>query len=59
MSVVVAFLNSKEFSRLLMKGKDQQYLTPEEINDAIPASIVDNDQLISKPPSLKIVDRIH
>jgi RNA polymerase primary sigma factor len=41
MSVVVAFLNSKEFSRLLMKGKDQTFLTPEEINDAIPASIVD------------------
>jgi RNA polymerase primary sigma factor len=41
MSVVVAFLNSKEFSRILMKGKDQAFLTPEEINDAIPASIVD------------------
>jgi RNA polymerase primary sigma factor len=41
MSVVVAFLNSKEFSRLLMKGKDQTFLTPEEINDAIAASIVD------------------
>ena len=34
MSVVVAFLNSREFSRLVMKGKDQQYLSPEEINDA-------------------------
>ncbi len=45
MSVVVAFLNSKEFSRLLMKGKDQTYLTPEEINDAIPASIVDTQSL--------------
>ena len=41
MSVVVAFLNSREFSRLVMKGKDQQFLTPEEINDAIPANIVD------------------
>lgn len=41
MSVVVAFLNSREFSRLVMKGKDQTYLTPEEINDAIPANIVD------------------
>lgn len=41
MSVVVAFLNSKEFSRLLTKGKDQTFLTPEEINDAIAASIVD------------------
>ena len=41
MSVVGAFINSKEFSKLLVKGKDQNYLTPEEINDAIPASIVE------------------
>lgn len=41
MSVVNAFLNSREFSRLVMKGKDQSFLTPEEINDAIPANIVD------------------
>ncbi len=41
MSVVGAFINSKDFSKLLIKGKDQSYLTPEEINDAIPASIVD------------------
>ena len=41
MSVVGAFINSKEFSKLVIKGKDQSYLTPEEINDAIPASIED------------------
>jgi len=41
MSVVGAFINSKDFSKLLIKGKDQNYLTPEEINDSIPASIVD------------------
>jgi RNA polymerase primary sigma factor len=41
MSVVGAFINSKDFSKLLIKGKDQSYLTPEEINDAIPASIID------------------
>jgi RNA polymerase primary sigma factor len=45
MSVVVAFLNSKEFSRMLMKGKDQTFLTAEEINDSIPASIVDNHSI--------------
>ena len=45
MSIVVAFLNSREFSRLVMKGKDQTYLTPEEINDAIPANIVDTTSL--------------
>ncbi len=37
---VQTFLNSKEFNRLLMKGKDQSTLTAEEINDAIPASII-------------------
>ena len=45
MSVVGAFINSKDFSKLLIKGKDQNYLTPEEINDAIPASIVDPKQI--------------
>ena len=45
MSVVVAFLNSREFSRLVMKGKDQTFLTPEEITDAIPANIVDPHSL--------------
>ncbi len=45
MSVVGAFINSKDFSKLLIKGKDQNYLTPEEINDAIPASIVDPNQI--------------
>ena len=41
MSVLGAFINSKEFSKLLIKGKDQNFLTPEEINDAVPASIVE------------------
>lgn len=57
MSVVVAFLNSREFSRLVMKGKDQQYLTPEEINDAIPANIVDPasiDQIMEKIEEARI-----
>ena len=45
MSVVGAFINSKDFSKLLIKGKDQSYLTPEEINDAIPASIVDPEMI--------------
>jgi RNA polymerase primary sigma factor len=39
MSILSAFISSKEFSKVLLKGKDQNYLTPEEINDAIPASI--------------------
>jgi RNA polymerase primary sigma factor len=57
MSVVTAFLNSREFSRLVMKGKDQSYLTPEEINDAIPANIVDPaslDQIMEKIEEARI-----
>ena len=51
MSVVTAFINSRDFSKLLIKGKDQNFLTPEEINDAIPASLVaaeDLDQILAK-----------
>jgi RNA polymerase primary sigma factor len=51
MSVVTAFINSREFSKLLIKGKDQNFLTPEEINDAIPASLVapeDIDAILAK-----------
>jgi RNA polymerase primary sigma factor len=57
MSVVIAFLNSREFSRLIMKGKDQTYLTPEEINDAISANIVDPasiDQIMEKIEEARI-----
>nr|WP_127717891.1 RNA polymerase sigma factor RpoD [Halobacteriovorax sp. HLS] len=45
MSIVSVFINSKDFSKLLIKGKDQQYLTPEEINDAIPTSIVEPEAI--------------
>lgn len=45
MSLVDAFFNSKEFSKLISKGLEYNSLTPEEINDAIPASIVDADSL--------------
>lgn len=54
---VQTFLNSKEFNRLLVKGKDQSTLTAEEINDAIPASIIlasDIDMIISRFMELKI-----
>ena len=53
MSVVAAFLNAKVFSKLLIKGKDQGFLTPEEINDAIPASIID------APAVDEIMEKIH
>jgi RNA polymerase primary sigma factor len=45
MSAIATFLSSKEFQKLLTKGKDQSFLTPEEINDAIPTSIVDPDSI--------------
>jgi RNA polymerase primary sigma factor len=45
MSLVSVFINSKDFSKLLIKGKDQASLTPEEINDAIPASIVEPEAI--------------
>lgn len=57
MSLVIAFLNSREFSRLIMKGKDQTFLTPEEINDAVPANIVDPasiDQIMEKIEEARI-----
>lgn len=45
MSAVASFLKSKEFFKLIDKGKDKTFLTPEEVNDAIPASIVDPDSV--------------
>jgi RNA polymerase primary sigma factor len=54
---VQSFLNSKEFNRLLVKGKDQSTLTAEEINDAVPASIVlasDIDEILNRFVELKI-----
>jgi len=45
MSIVSAFLNTKEFSKLILKGKEQSFLTPEEINDAVPASIVNPTEI--------------
>lgn len=62
MSVVAAFLNSKSFSKLIIKGKDQGYISPEEINDAIPASIVDAesiDEVIEKIMEAQIEIQSH
>lgn len=54
---VASFLNSKEFNRLLVKGKDQSFITAEEINDALPAGIVlasDIDEIMHRIIELKI-----
>lgn len=40
MSALQLYFKSKEFEKLFNKGKDQGFLTPDEINDGIPASIV-------------------
>ena len=45
MSIASAFISAKEFSKLIIKGKDQGFLTPEEINDGVPASIVESGDL--------------
>ncbi len=61
MSLVNAFLNSREFSRLIMKGKDQSFLTAEEINDAIPANIVDTlslDLVMDKIEEFRILVKV-
>ncbi len=55
--LVSSFLNSKDFTRLLIKGKDQNFITAEEVNDAIPASIIlaeDLDAIMGKFLELKI-----
>ena len=57
MSIVTVFINSKDFSKLLIKGKDQSYLTAEEINDAVPASIVEPeaiDEIMLKIQEMRI-----
>jgi RNA polymerase primary sigma factor len=57
MSDVTTFLNSKEFAKLIMKGKEQGFLTPEEINDAIPTNIVEYhavDEILSKLDEISI-----
>jgi RNA polymerase primary sigma factor len=55
--VITTFLNSKEFNRLLVKGRDQSSVTAEEINDAMPAGIVlasDIDEVMNRFIELKI-----
>ena len=49
MSSASIFLESKEFQKLFSKGKEQSSLSPDEINDVIPAGIVapnEIDQII-------------
>lgn len=57
MPVTTAFLNSKDFTKLIIKGKDQNFLTVEQINDAIPAEIIDPaslDSILSQIKSAQI-----
>jgi len=57
MSTIQTFLSSKTFDKLLHKGKDKSFLTPEEINDAIPASVIDPssiDMILTKVVEARI-----
>jgi RNA polymerase primary sigma factor len=61
MSILASFLSSKDFKKLINKGKEQDYLTPEEINDATPASIIetkDIDKILFKINDQKITIRV-
>ena len=39
------FIESKEMAKLILKGKEQNFLTPEEINDSIPAQIIEPQEI--------------
>ncbi len=56
-NLVSAFLSSKEFQKICLRGKDQGHLSVDEINDSIPANIVDTQDLnhiLSKLEDLRI-----
>lgn len=44
-AAIEKFFESKDFDKLTAKGRDQRHLTPEDINDALPASMVDADSI--------------
>ncbi len=57
MAVLEKFFVSREFNKLLLKGQEQSYLTPEDINDCIPANIILPsvlDQVLSKIEAARI-----
>ncbi|RLA62052.1 MAG: RNA polymerase sigma factor RpoD [Epsilonproteobacteria bacterium] len=53
MSTLEAFIRSKAFLKLIAEGKEQNILTPDQINDAIPANIVDISSLDSIMAKIK------
>jgi RNA polymerase primary sigma factor len=61
--LIANFMESKEFEKLIRRGKDQGYLTPEELNDIIPAHIVRPEEidlilgkLLEKKIDIKVID---
>ena len=57
MTSTAVFFKSRAFAKLLSKAKDQNHLTPEEVNEAIPADIVSPDkvdEILFKVKELKI-----
>ena len=53
-AAIKTFLKSKELVKLIEKGQTQSFLTPEEIHEAIPASIVDPESI--DPILAKLLD---
>ena len=45
MTSMVVFFKSKAFNKLISRAKEQNHLTPEEINEALPANIVSPDKI--------------
>ncbi len=61
MSEILSFIGQREFLKLIARGKEDGYLSPEHINDAIPASIVEPnvvDEIMKRIFSEKIELRI-
>ncbi len=61
MAQVKTFLVSRDFNKLIMKGKDQSFLTPEDINDCIPANIIlsgEIDKILAKIEDSKITIQV-
>ena len=62
MFVVKEFIDSKPFLKLVCKGREQNHLTPEDINDVIPVSIVEKkavDAIITAILAMKIKIQEH
>ena len=44
-SAAIGFLKSKTFNKLLIRAREQNFLTPEQINEAIPVNLVTPEEI--------------